>query len=168
MKTIDDFITKYERIAKTKIEDAEEYTANALQIFKSMDHCYYCQKVEKERQVAEWNKRAAECEESAAECQQLIEILKQARATKNVKEKKFTIQHDVMEGETSILSLIEQVTYTMCEERDKFIYEAIGPYVDSLCQNKIPKKLLERALSAFCKEHPEEWEMLLKEAENDG
>lgn len=79
MKTIDEFITKYEHIAKTKIEDAEEYTANALQIFKSMDHCFYCQKVEKERQVAEWNKRAAECEESAAECQQLIEILKLAK-----------------------------------------------------------------------------------------
>ena len=110
MKTIDEFITKYERIAKTKIEDAEEYTATALQIFKSMDHCFYCQKTEKERQVAEWNKRAAECEESAAECQQLIEILKLAKEA-NEKEKqireeldKLTVYHTTKDNGIQLVS----------------------------------------------------------------
>lgn len=79
MKTIDEFITHYESIVKTKIEDAEEYTEVALQIFKSMAHCSYYQKFEKERQTAEWNRRAAECEKAAAECQQLVKLLKLAK-----------------------------------------------------------------------------------------
>lgn len=51
------------------------------------------------------------------------------------------------------------------EDQDKFIFEIIRTYTDGVLAHegiiKIPKKLLERAITCFKMEHPAEFELLL-------
>ena len=51
------------------------------------------------------------------------------------------------------------------EDQDKFIFETIRTYTDGVLAHegiiKIPKKLLERAITCFKMEHPAEFELLL-------
>jgi len=51
------------------------------------------------------------------------------------------------------------------EDQDKFIFETIRTYTDGVLAHegitKIPKKLLERAITCFKMEHPAEFEFLL-------
>lgn len=57
------------------------------------------------------------------------------------------------------------------EDEDKFIFETIRTYTDGVLAHegiiKIPKKLLTRAIICFRNEHPEEFEILLKEGEEE-
>lgn len=57
------------------------------------------------------------------------------------------------------------------EDQDKFIFETIATYTDGVLAHegiiKIPKKILERALTCFKSEHPEEFMHLLKEGDED-
>ena len=56
---------------------------------------------------------------------------------------------------------IEEKIRLAAETSDAFIFEIIRPYVDSVLNVKIPKKLLERAITCFKMEHPAEFELLL-------
>ncbi len=84
-----------------------------------------------------------------------------------MKDKVVTIEHTVRENENTVFSVVEQITHHMVEEQDAFIYEQFSSYLGRVCKMTIPKKLLERALSAFAKEHPEEWEAIMEEANGE-
>lgn len=68
------------------------------------------------------------------------------------------------------MSINEQIRLIR-EDQDKFIFETIRTYTDGVLAHegifKIPKKLLERAITCFKMEHPEEFMYLLKEGDKD-
>ena len=63
--------------------------------------------------------------------------------------------------------LVQEIARSVAEDFDKWVFEAVSPYLEGKTQMKISKKLLERALYCFKEEHPEEFKMLQKMAEGE-
>ena len=67
--------------------------------------------------------------------------------------------------ETYISDSVREITKFVDETEDEFIFEHISKYCDGVLAHEgithIPKRLLERALICFQKEHKEEWDVLV-------
>lgn len=58
---------------------------------------------------------------------------------------------------------LKQTISLVKEDQEKFIFEAIVPFVTEINHIIIPKRVLERALFTFKEEHTAEWKVLMKE-----
>lgn len=58
---------------------------------------------------------------------------------------------------------LKQTIALVKEDQEKFIFEAIVPFLAEINEIVIPKRVLERALFTFKEEHTAEWKVLMKE-----
>ena len=61
---------------------------------------------------------------------------------------------------------LETYCRLVADEQDRFIFETISPFLHSISNTIVPKRVLERALTTFCEEHKEEWNALMNEHGN--
>lgn len=73
---------------------------------------------------------------------------------------------DIDPGDDVFVNVTEKLTQTISlvkEDQDKFIFEAMIPFLTQINHIVIPKRVLERALITFEEEHTAEWKALMKE-----
>lgn len=58
---------------------------------------------------------------------------------------------------------LKQTIALVKEDQERFIFEAITPFLTDISEIVIPKRVLERALFTFREEHTAEWKALMKE-----
>lgn len=58
------------------------------------------------------------------------------------------------------ITITDEITYTVQEEFDRFIFQSVEPYLEEMTKIVISKEILVRALTCFAHEYPEELKYL--------
>jgi len=105
----------------------------------------------------------------------IAEIMNADLRNENWKSENVEVKHDVLtkddikdpDPEDNVFvdaaESIKQAIALVKEDQEKFIFEAIVPFLEEINEIVIPKRVLERALFTFKEKHTAEWKALMKE-----
>lgn len=70
-------------------------------------------------------------------------------------------------AEFDIADIVQRISHEVTETLDDFIFTTVSPFCDTVTQRRIPKRMLACALIEYRENHPEDFERMVSDYEEE-